>query len=618
MSGPVPVEPSGSGPAQTRSYRAFISYSRHDDLPAERLHAFLETYRVPSRLAGRIVAGRPIPARLSPVFRDRDELAGSADLGAAIAQALRASDALIVLCSPAAKASRWVDEEIRLFKAMGRSARIFPMVVAGPEPGTALDEGCFPGTLRIEIGLDGLPTGRPAEPLAADARPGQDGWYPACLKLVAGLLEVPYDDLRRREEIRRRRRLAVRAAAGAGAALAAVAGYVGLADSGLPVPAGETIRLGLDREGVTLFRPVRPRETVIRTVVALRREMRARLIAAIDDGTLLADPELSAWELGQVAGALLNDPALPAEGVAKAIAILAPIFAAPDQANPRFLRLTGNDDEAGPRAEHVFWTVIALSAALGRPDVTDLDLRRRLGRQLSEAQQAADGYNPLDDGGWNVVPRQIVPGAHYAYTTALALHMMLAVRSAGLGWQDDVRRLDTMIANTVDWLSINFVDEPGRQGWRRGLGDDRPPDSGITLLVYAALGRVCSDTSAPPLPETLRTAAVQSQIALAGRDYGSADPDIRIDMPSRDASGRRWPNLTVTRMIWYPWAAEGLTRWRRCGERLRLPAETMRRLDRSVGHLLVDISGDMMRDVMSRQRQLFVVAETYYGLGRAP
>src|SRR5690242_17009676 len=111
-------------------YRAFISYSHHDKAWAEWLHRGLEAYRVPSRLVGQQTAAGIVTRRLVPIFRDRDELASSADLGGKVADALRRSANLIVICSPASARSRWVREEVRTFRRLGRSARIFCLIVA--------------------------------------------------------------------------------------------------------------------------------------------------------------------------------------------------------------------------------------------------------------------------------------------------------------------------------------------------------------------------------------------------------------------------------------------------------------------------------------------------------
>src|SRR5579884_1640653 len=104
----APVEPGGF------RYAAFISY-RHvepDRGWATWLHRALEAYRVPGRLA----AERGLPRRVGRVFRDEEELAASADLSAAIQQALAESRFLIVVCSPRTPASQWVNQEVERFR----------------------------------------------------------------------------------------------------------------------------------------------------------------------------------------------------------------------------------------------------------------------------------------------------------------------------------------------------------------------------------------------------------------------------------------------------------------------------------------------------------------------
>src|ERR1700756_61273 len=97
-------------------YWAFISYSSKDTKQAVWLHRQLENFRMPRALVGRPGRDEPVPRSLFPIFRDRDELPMSADLGASINDALRVARYLIVLCSPDAATSRWVNEEVRYFK----------------------------------------------------------------------------------------------------------------------------------------------------------------------------------------------------------------------------------------------------------------------------------------------------------------------------------------------------------------------------------------------------------------------------------------------------------------------------------------------------------------------
>src|SRR5579871_6907519 len=153
-------------------YWAFLSYSHQDAAWADRLHRALERFVTPRGLeGGPTPAGPPAPRRLHPIFRDRDELGASADLSARLVDALERSAYLIVICSPAAARSRWVNEEIKRFRALNG------------------DEG--------------------REPVAADLRPGGDGFRLGLLKLAAGMLGVGLDQLVRRDARRRQRRLVV-------------------------------------------------------------------------------------------------------------------------------------------------------------------------------------------------------------------------------------------------------------------------------------------------------------------------------------------------------------------------------------------------------------------------
>ncbi len=193
-------------------YRAFISYSHADEAWARWLHKSLETWRVPPRLVGTETATGLIPRRLTPVFRDRDELASAADLGTRVNAALADSANLIVICSPRSAGSRWVNEEVLFYKRLGHAERIFCLIVDG-EPnasdiaGRSADE-CFCPALRFSVDKAGALTGERAEPVAADARAGKDGKSAARLKLIAGMLDVGFDALRQREQQRRMRRMA--------------------------------------------------------------------------------------------------------------------------------------------------------------------------------------------------------------------------------------------------------------------------------------------------------------------------------------------------------------------------------------------------------------------------
>ena len=188
-------------------YRAFISYSHADARWATWLHRRLEGYRLPSRLCGGTGEHGPLPDRLSPIFRDREDLSSAGHLGPQIQAALAESEALVVVCSPGAARSPWVDSEIRAFKRMGRGDRIYAFIVDG-EPNAGDARECFPEALRFDLAADGESLAGDANPVAADARAGKDGKSLALLKLLAGLFGLPLDTLRQREAHRRHQRMA--------------------------------------------------------------------------------------------------------------------------------------------------------------------------------------------------------------------------------------------------------------------------------------------------------------------------------------------------------------------------------------------------------------------------
>ena len=174
-----------------RTYQAFISYRHADNTLEGRqwatwLHQAIETYQVPDELVGKKNSrGEEIPERIFPIFRDEDELPADADLGNSIANALKASRLLVVVCSPNAVASTYVADEIDYFKRLGHSERIIAMIIDG-EPnvswdtskhklGFSAEQECFPEPLQFRYDENGNRTEQRAEPIAADFRVFHDG-----------------------------------------------------------------------------------------------------------------------------------------------------------------------------------------------------------------------------------------------------------------------------------------------------------------------------------------------------------------------------------------------------------------------------------------------------------
>ena len=291
-------------------YFAFISYRHADNLESGRqwatwLHQAIETYEVPQELVGKVnERGDEIPARIFPVFRDEEALPADSDLSNVITKALDNTRFLIVLCSPNARQSSFVADEIRYFKQLGKSDRIVAAIIDG-EPNTSLDEGkrdqgfckddeCFPEPLQFAYDEHGKETGERAEPVAADFRftlgkAKQQGWTTPqalkqhlaehsdvtksaaktlvadyekqlnlmLLKIIAGIIGVPLDELTARDkayqlELERQRSRRLKQWLGAVVTLAAVAVLAGVVAFNQKMIADEKTELALLKSNESL------------------------------------------------------------------------------------------------------------------------------------------------------------------------------------------------------------------------------------------------------------------------------------------------------------------------------------------------------------------------------
>ena len=154
----------------------------------------LEKYNVPKEL---VKAG--FPKKVGKVYRDEDEFSAASDLHKHIIEALDASKYLIVLCSRDTPKSKWVDQEISYFRSLGRGDQILALLVDG-EP----DES-FPEALWLTD-----ENGERLEPAAADVRVRPDQKQKetkdiALMRIVAGIVGCGFDELRRRDLIRRQK-----------------------------------------------------------------------------------------------------------------------------------------------------------------------------------------------------------------------------------------------------------------------------------------------------------------------------------------------------------------------------------------------------------------------------
>jgi hypothetical protein len=183
-------------------YWAFISYSHRDQSSADWLLTRLESFSIPRRLRRQLPNNVPRPDRCAPIFLDRAELPAGCGLGPTIAKALLESRFLIVIASPVAAKSEHVAAEIEYFIRQQGSQRVLTFIVAGrPNAvprGYGADEECLPEALRQVGGSSDTLLDRQIA-LGADARGGRAARAHAFRRITAGLLNVSYGTLQRRD-----------------------------------------------------------------------------------------------------------------------------------------------------------------------------------------------------------------------------------------------------------------------------------------------------------------------------------------------------------------------------------------------------------------------------------
>ena len=200
----------------TRRHDVFISYSRKDKEFARKLEKALKDYRPPKDLK--------VPQRNLDVFRDEDDLR-EVEYNQAIAEHLKGSAKLILLCSPNARKSRYVNDEIKRFADANGGGNIIPLLVGGipNNEATPEQEGemAFPHELCAALEM----------PLAADYRTFdvrkdkvngslfQGPWY----SILANIYGISRNEVEQREKKKRARRRRITVAITGGVMVALVA-----------------------------------------------------------------------------------------------------------------------------------------------------------------------------------------------------------------------------------------------------------------------------------------------------------------------------------------------------------------------------------------------------------
>lgn len=201
------------------SHDAFVSYSRKDRDFASRLEKALENFVPPK--------GLPVPQRHLDIFRDEDDFTGT-DYYQSLEKHFHNSANLIVLCSPYARESQYVNDEIRRFAKAKGPDHIIPLLISGLPNNEAKSEheleNAFPDAL-LECMAMPLATeyrGFDVRKDKFDKGRFENSWYTT----LANIYGIDRGELEQRDKKRQERRRRI---------LIGIGGAVGIALTGLTV-----------------------------------------------------------------------------------------------------------------------------------------------------------------------------------------------------------------------------------------------------------------------------------------------------------------------------------------------------------------------------------------------
>lgn len=179
-------------------YFAFISYNSKDTAWGKRLQKKLEHYRMPSTLCSEHGWKR---TPISPVFFAPTDIQPGG-LSEELQERLRASQHLIVICSPNSAKSQWVGREIEFFHKLGRTDNIHFFIVEGTPHSDDPEKECFNPVVE-QLGLSEILGANIHEKIYRRPWLNKERAY---VQLVSKLLGVEFDSIwqRHRRMLRRK------------------------------------------------------------------------------------------------------------------------------------------------------------------------------------------------------------------------------------------------------------------------------------------------------------------------------------------------------------------------------------------------------------------------------
>jgi hypothetical protein len=236
--------------------------------------------------------------------------------------------------------------------------------------------------------------------------------------------------------------------------------------------------------------------------------------------------------------------------------------------------------------------------------------------RLGKAQAAVDNehFRPLDTGGWNIFPNQSDPGQYSPYTTALALHVLLEVRAAGLPWKGSEAVRDALLAKTANFL-VGLYEEKGIWGWRRTHELSVPISEGLTMQIYSELLRAESEAGIALPPAMVRNITGHLSRLIERTSESPYDAGEFMGQCTDQTGAKRDVSESIN-FVWHSWAVDAAVRWLARAARSPVPREEIVSVRRALSHLVVTMSAEKTKE--SVEGMSFLGGEALIGLSAVP
>ena len=176
-------------------YKAFISYSSKDSKVVKKLSRKLTDYTLPKPICKKY----GVEKKLGEIFFYENGLSGN-EIKKTLRRKLTESEYLIVVCSPDAAVSDWVNQdEIGIFIEQGRTNKIIPFIIKGKPGASDPKEECYPPKLRGIKSADG-------KLLLRGPNIQINGFRHALVELIATIIGADFEELLDYDKIRERRK----------------------------------------------------------------------------------------------------------------------------------------------------------------------------------------------------------------------------------------------------------------------------------------------------------------------------------------------------------------------------------------------------------------------------